>query len=181
MHTHVWFPRRAVVAVASVLSVTLVAGSAAPSSAAVVTPVRTLEPDVPVELVQAAEEVDALFRAEIDRHVAAGEITPAEAQDAGRILLRPDRTPAGLPAVILGAAAGCAIGAVWGEGKAQLHKLAKEGRVDDAADIAMGATIDCIMGAVPGTWAKGFISKMTNKLKPKIKAIIKTVIRKLFG
>ena len=68
-----------------------------------------------------------------------------------------------------------------GEGTDQLQKLATEGRVDRAADIAVRATIDCIVGAVPGAAFKNVVAKAAHRVADKIKSVIKAAIRTLWG
>lgn len=78
-------------------------------------------------------------------------------------------------------AGGCAVGVLVGEGTGQLKNLVKHGRIDDATDIALGATVDCIIGAVPGAWAKAAFSKVVTKATSKIRVIVKETIRTLWG
>jgi hypothetical protein len=83
---------------------------------------------------------------------------------------------------VLAAAAGCAAAVFLGEVVPQLKNLVKHGHIEEASDIALGATIDCIVGAIPaGKWGQGFAKKALEKVGPKIKEVIRAVIARLYG
>jgi hypothetical protein len=171
--------RRGLVAIAILLSVALLGGSAGPALAAA-QPMPTLPPGTSPEIVALLDALDATVREEIDLMVTAGEITPGEGSEMRGLLLKPGHAPAVVAPVILGMVAGCALKVFAGELTTQLHKLVKEGRIDEASDIAKGATIDCVLGAIPGAAAKNVAAKVMLRVGPKIKAIIKQLITKFF-
>ncbi|PTI36530.1 hypothetical protein BU056_12800, partial [Staphylococcus succinus] len=122
-----------------------------------------------------AEQITKDFTDVVNSAEQSGDITASEANALRDSLTKspndasddPGASTRALPVWAAAAIVGCAGGAVLGQGKKQITNALKEGAsVDAANDIAIGAGVDCVFGAVPGG-AIGAAAK--NKLTQPIK------------
>lgn len=65
-----------------------------------------------------------------------------------------------------------------GEAKTQIKNALKSGSdVDSATDIALGAAVDCVFGAVPGGAIGAFAKKiLTTPIKSSLRPLVKKIV-----
>ena len=130
-----------------------------------------------------AEQATESYTEQIKEAERQGKVSPDE---ASRLLSLAeneqdqDGDQEALPVWVAAALTGCAVGIGTGEAKTQIKKALKEGGVDSATNIALGAAVDCVFGAVPGGAIGGFAKKwlagpIRAALQPMVKKIVEMI------
>lgn len=135
-----------------------------------------------------AEQLTADFTAAVNQAEKSGDIKHEEAEALRKSLATPPSAPndemahaAALPVWAAAAIVGCAGSVVLGQGKTQITNALQQGAsVDSATDIAIGAGVDCVFGAVPGG-AIGAAAKksLTKPIKDALRPHVKKIVQKM--
>lgn len=128
-----------------------------------------------------AEQTTEAYAEQIREAEKQGKISPEE---ANRLLSLAENeqnqtdNQEALPVWAAAAIVGCAASVGMGEAKTQIKNALKSGSdVDSATDIALGAAVDCVFGAVPGGAIGAFSKKiLTTPIKSSLRPLVKKIV-----